>query len=151
MRSEKEKRKGVRGHNTPPDELKRRYDEVSIAIEEGALSYTKIRTVTKLSIQQIQNLFKHFPDLHEKYRRAVAQIRLIASGNIIDAICDPTNPKHYEASKWFATHYKGQLDEEFEKQDDAVESTGISIEEEGESKRKINITFSPQNKRTKED
>lgn len=141
--------KGLRGHPTSEIEFNRRYDDVKLAIELGAVSYKRISVTTQLSIQQIQNLFKKFPDLHDIYKRAVFEVRLHAAGNIMEAIMDGDHPKNFEASKFFITRYKTPLEEQFERNDQDETTHVVTVENTEKGSNKINISFSSQSKRTK--
>lgn len=128
---------GQRGKSPTPDEMKRRVMIVEDALDGGAISYNQICKATELTESNLQVVFKNFPDTHKKYRVNLMGLKLQASANLVNIMCDPTHPKHFEANKTFLAKYKTELDEVFEQHD----NQGVVL---NPNRGGLEITFKPQ-------
>lgn len=141
---------GRNGKNITPQELEDRSEAILIAIELGSLSYGKIAKATELTIQNIQTVFKHRPEVHREYKKAQMAVRAMAESNIVDAIMDVEHPKNFEASKVLLNRYKWEMDDALERDNSDIE-VEVSNAGGGKEDSLVKISFSSQSKQTLEE
>lgn len=144
---------GKKGVDPTEEELDTRQQKIEDAIDAGILSYVKIAKASKLTVSNLQTVFKKRPELHKKYRVALLSIQAIAESNLIDVIMDPKHPKNYEATKYFLSKYKVDMDTIFEKADSTSSDIEVNVVPNPDDSKGsiIKINFTSQSKRSQEE
>ena len=83
---------------------------VKKAMELGFETRSQICEKTGLKMYELANILKGNEELYAEYCIRRKTLVDVANDNISDIVHDKEHPKHYEASKFIATKYRGDLD-----------------------------------------
>lgn len=133
------------------EELDIRAEEIKGALEAGALSYTAISKHTELTIKQIQDVFEKRIECYAFYRRCIMRNKAIAADNVLSFMGDRDHPKCWEATRFFASKYKTELDDIFQRDRDDEVQVSVDLKDKQNEGNKINIIFSSQSKKANEE
>lgn len=144
---------GTKGVDPSETEINRRAQRIEDAIDAGILSYTRLAKAAKITVSNLQWVFRKRPEVHKKYRVALLAIQAYAESNLVEAIMDPKHPKNFEATKLFMGKYRIDMDSVFEKVADTPSDIEVNvIPNPDESKgTTVKINFTSQSKRSQEE
>lgn len=144
---------GTKGKIITEQELDKRQRRVEDAIDAGILSYPRIARAAKITVPNLQAVFKKRPEVHKRYRVALLAIKSYAESNLVEAIMDTKHPKNFEATKLFLARYRVDMDDVFEKADNTPSDMEINVIPNADASKgtSVKINFSCQSKGIKEE